>query len=102
MKLYLKIRRRFRQRLLLSSQPCRQIVPLMSESLERRLSIVERVRLRIHMIVCDWCRRYLEQVGLLQQVAQTDSSTQIVEATTVRLSDEARRRLLASLKRESD
>ena len=102
LKFYFKIRRQFRRWLLRSSQPCRQLVPLMSESLERRLSIAERFRMRIHMIVCDWCRRYLEQIGLLHQVMQVDGASQMTEATPVHLSAEARKRMIASLTKGSD
>ena len=58
--------------------------------------------MRIHMIVCDWCKRYLEQIGLLQQVTQVDGASQMTEAMPVQLSAEARNRMIAELTREAD
>ena len=70
LEVYLKIRRIFRRRLLRSQQPCRDMVTLMSESMERPLSIRERLHLKLHLIVCTWCARYLEQLNFLRKLLQ--------------------------------
>ena len=44
------------------------MVPLMSESLERRLSVLEHVQLRLHLMVCVWCARYLKQIEFLREL----------------------------------
>lgn len=41
---------------------------LMSQSLERELTVRERFALRLHLIVCPWCARYLRQIKLFGQV----------------------------------
>jgi hypothetical protein len=46
------------------------MVPLMSESLDRQLSIRERLRLRLHLLVCVWCVRYLQQIKLLRRLSR--------------------------------
>src|SRR6266700_7243057 len=73
-KAYFTIRRRLRRWLLRSLQPCRRMVPLMSESLERRLTIRERMGLRLHLLVCDWCARYLEQIKFLRWILRAQRS----------------------------
>ncbi|HZT59107.1 MAG TPA: hypothetical protein VFA21_10815 [Pyrinomonadaceae bacterium] len=45
---------------------CRQTVELISQSLERPLTLRERVATRIHLWVCIWCVRYLEQLQLMR------------------------------------
>jgi hypothetical protein len=42
--------------------PCRDMTRLASESLDRELGGLERAVLRIHLLYCAGCRRYLEQI----------------------------------------
>ena len=73
------------------------MVPVMSESLERRLGLVERTKLRLHLLVCAWCARYLKQIKLLRQaVSQRDSADN--SASPLKLTDEARQRISDSLR----
>jgi hypothetical protein len=44
------------------------MVSLMSESMERSLSVGEWLQLRLHLIVCAWCARYLQQIKFIQQL----------------------------------
>ncbi len=47
--------------------PCKAMAPLMSQSLERPLSLRERVLLRLHLWVCIWCVWYLEHLHVLRK-----------------------------------
>ena len=71
------------------------MVPLMSESLERRLSIRERFGLRLHLLVCAWCALYLEQIKFLRHVLRGRASATTKLGLT--LPAEARHRLAKSL-----
>ena len=66
----------------------------MSESLERQLSVLERVKLKLHFIVCAWCVCYLKQITLFRATLRTHR--QDTELPT--LSQEARERLRHTLK----
>jgi len=46
--------------------PCDGMTRLASESLDRELTLVERLALRIHMFYCLSCRRCLRQITLLR------------------------------------
>ena len=48
---------------------CRQVSQLQSESLDHTLSLPKRVRMRFHLLVCRWCRRYGKQIRFLHQAA---------------------------------
>ena len=75
------------------------MVPVMSESLERRLGLVERSKLRLHLLVCAWCARYLKQIKLLKQaVSQREFTAADDNANPLKLSDEARQRISESLR----
>ena len=75
------------------------MVPLMSVSLERRLGMLEHLKLSLHLLVCAWCARYLRQIKLLRQVVHQRTSTNTADnASPVRLTDEARQRISESLR----
>lgn len=68
MSLTFKIRRFFRHWLLRRLKPCSEIVPLLSESLDRRLAPGDRIEVRLHLFVCAWCARYLKQIKFLRSL----------------------------------
>lgn len=75
------------------------MVPVMSESLERPLGLVERTKLRLHLLVCAWCTRYLKQIKSLGQVVrQRDFTSSDNNAAPTKLTDEARQRIAESLR----
>jgi len=76
------------------------MVPLMSESLERRLGLLEHLNLRLHLLVCTWCARYLKQIKFLGQVVRQKAFTAATDNTApVALPAEARQRISESLRR---
>ncbi len=48
---------------------CREIVELITDYLEARLPLEARTRLEQHLVFCDWCRVYLEQIRQTIRVA---------------------------------
>ncbi|HEV7816836.1 MAG TPA: zf-HC2 domain-containing protein [Janthinobacterium sp.] len=46
---------------------CREVHRLVSEGMDRDLTLVERVRMRLHLMVCDACTRFDGQMLLLRQ-----------------------------------
>ena len=46
---------------------CKEVHRLVSEGLDRDLSIVERLRMRLHLVVCDACTNFNGQMALLRQ-----------------------------------
>ncbi|UTY57122.1 zf-HC2 domain-containing protein [Massilia sp. erpn] len=46
---------------------CREVHRLVSEGMDRKLSLVERIRMRLHLTVCDACTRFSGQMSLLRQ-----------------------------------
>ena len=71
----------------------------MSESLERRLDLVEQLKLRLHLLVCAWCARYLKQITLLRQVvSQSEFASPDDNAEGLKLTDEARQRISETLR----
>ena len=44
---------------------CREVARLSSEALERRLTLRERLAMRLHFTICYLCQRYARQTSLL-------------------------------------
>ena len=87
--------------LLRKLQPCDEMVALMSESLERRLSAAEAIKLRLHLLVCAWCARYLKQLKFLRRILRLDRHAHSEESlSATSLSPEARERILTALARK--
>jgi len=72
------------------------MVPLMSESLERRLSIREGLGLRLHLFVCAWCARYLNQIKSLRFILRGQSS-QLPAELPHSLANDARERIATAI-----
>ena len=82
---------------------CKQTVEIISQSMERPLSVRERVLLKLHLWVCMWCLWYMEHLQLMRdalRVQETENDDRDV-STTTRLSDEARERIRRSLTNNS-
>jgi hypothetical protein len=69
---YQKIRRAFRRCLLRLLKPCDYMVAVMSESMDRRLGLGEQLQLQLHLIVCTWCARYLNQISFMRQLLREE------------------------------
>jgi len=46
---------------------CREASRLASDAFERELSLIERVRLRLHLWMCEACRNYTFNLGILER-----------------------------------
>ena len=46
---------------------CKQAHQMVSEGLDRHLSLPERTRLRMHLTICDACTNFNGQMQLLRQ-----------------------------------
>lgn len=66
----------------------------MSESLERRLSMREWLGLRLHLLVCAWCARYLTQIKFLRWALRARRATDNLVPT---LASDARDRMARTL-----
>lgn len=63
--------------------------------MERRLTVRERVLLKLHVWVCMWCQWYMEQLYLLRDTLKTpDLESSLLQSPDVpQLSVEARERI---------
>lgn len=101
--LYRKATHALRYMLLRRLPTCRQTVSVVSRSLERPLSLGERLKTKLHLWVCIWCVRYLEQLQLMRDTLRArGSKVPDDEASDVSLSAEARERMKRALSQHSN
>jgi hypothetical protein len=78
---------------------CKRAVAMISESMERRLSLRERVWLKLHLWVCAWCLWYQEHLLTMRETLRKQSAN--VEEddppSAAGLSPEARERIKRAL-----
>jgi Putative zinc-finger len=49
---------------------CKEVSQLVSQGLDRRLGWVERVRLRLHLAICDGCTNFNKQMDFLRRAVR--------------------------------
>lgn len=82
-------------------RPCREVSQLSSQSLDRRLSLVERISMRIHFLYCKWCAWYLKQLRQIRQTARDPEAAESALMTEC-LSTNARKRILETVSSSLD
>jgi hypothetical protein len=50
---------------------CREVVRLLSQSMEAKLPLSTRIKIRFHYLICVWCYRYREQLRALRKVTSS-------------------------------
>ncbi|MCP4583099.1 MAG: hypothetical protein GY839_15930 [candidate division Zixibacteria bacterium] len=49
---------------------CEEVAQLTSEAMDHKLSIKKRLRMRLHILFCQWCRKYGIQLNMIKQAAR--------------------------------
>ena len=93
-----KLRRARNLFLLRTLPPCKEIVKIVSASLDRPLTFRERTVMKLHLVACKPCVRYMEQSQFLSSAASQLDEQLKEELFTGRLSSEARDRIKNVLK----
>jgi hypothetical protein len=104
LKTYANTKKAIRHWLLRRLQPCREMVSLMSEALERQLGLLEHLKLRLHLLVCIWCARYFKQIKFLRRLVRLRTSIPAKENQSTiapALTAEARERISESLRQSA-
>jgi hypothetical protein len=101
LKLYDKLKHSIRYWLLRKLPTCQQTVEKISQSMDRKLTLRERVNLKLHIWICAWCQWYLEHLQLIRSTARAKGDDALDLAPEAVLSDEARERIRRKLTSQS-
>ncbi len=79
---------------------CKEVAELSSNSLDEILPFKKRLGLKLHIIMCKFCRRNNEQLYLIRELIRKKLSSSENGSTEVnrRLSEESRQRIASLLK----
>jgi hypothetical protein len=86
------------------TSPCDVITKDISESMDHRISLRNRLKIRLHVMFCKFCRRYQSQLmtmhTLFEQYLQKEEENRLPKRPT--LSPEARERMKQNLRKQTD
>lgn len=75
---------------------CRQVSQMQSEALDRSVPPLARIKMRLHLLVCSWCRRYGKQIRFLRHAAH-EHPEHLQATSNACLSSDAKARLKKAL-----
>lgn len=78
---------------------CHDMTRLISQSMDGPLPLRTRIAMRMHYLICVWCRRYRDQLGFLREAVKS-CPEQGEEKMPGNLTSEARERLKAALRKK--
>lgn len=77
---------------------CEEVTQLVSESLDRELSLRQRVSTKMHLMMCRLCSRYNKQLAGLREAFRLHAvREEDIEIYPASLSSEARQRIKQAL-----
>ena len=71
---------------------CREMVRILSQSMDEPLPLMMRIKKRLHFLICCWCQRYEEQLRYMRDTAR-QFPEHADEASDAPFSAEARERI---------
>src|SRR5438094_6501017 len=76
---------------------CPEVVRILSLGMDKQLSLMMRMKLRIHYLMCSFCERYMKQLKYIRQVSR-EFPDKIGEISGATLPAEAKQRLKEALR----
>ncbi len=95
---YKKVQRFFFVLILKYLPPCKDMIDAASRSVDGKLSLRESIVLKLHLLPCKPCVRFIEQSKFMKKIMADAKMEDAASAYEGRLSDEARERLKDLLK----
>jgi thioredoxin-related protein len=77
---------------------CRDISQKVSESMDRSLPLHHRMLITVHLLMCQYCNRFKQQMMSLRNAVRLNDLPQDETDPTISLSKETRNRIKQSLK----
>lgn len=71
---------------------CKQASEIISQSLDRKLTTRERFSLKLHLLICKYCRYFSQQLSAMR-VAISANVHSIENDNTIKMSSEAKKRI---------
>jgi hypothetical protein len=79
---------------------CKEVTRMVSESLDRKLPLHQRMGMKIHLLVCKFCSRYRKQLLILREAIRLHTMHGEDLESSISLPPEARERIKHYLSRK--
>jgi hypothetical protein len=76
---------------------CPEVVRILSQGMDTKLSLGTRIKLRIHFLMCSFCERYMKQLKYMRHLAH-EFPEKIGDVSDATLPSEVKQRLKESLR----
>lgn len=80
------------------TEECKAVAPLFSDALDRKLSLTEKLRVRLHLYTCGACLNYVSNLKFMHEVFSRQEASLGNEKIQTPLSPEAKERIKEKLK----
>ncbi len=85
--------KKFKLWLASKTEHCKSVSPLFSLQRERKLSLIETFRLRLHLFTCSACLNYVTNLNFMHDVFQAQRNQPETDQFQIKLSSDAKERL---------
>lgn len=80
---------------------CKEVTRMVSESLDRKLPLYQRIGVRIHLLMCKFCSRFKKQLLFLRETIRLHVERSNDTELATKLPPEARERIRKSIQNNS-
>jgi hypothetical protein len=79
---------------------CKEVTRLASDAMERKISLRRRLEFKLHLLICSWCLRYVQQLQTMREVTHQHNAKMETGAAppASQLSGDARERMKQALR----
>ena len=81
---------------------CKQVTGMISESMDSKLSLSQRMGIRFHLMMCKLCTRYQKQLHFIRETFRSGGDTGKSSALSSGLSPAGRTRIKKNLLEETE
>lgn len=80
---------------------CKEVTRMVSESLDRKLPLYQRIGVRMHLLMCKFCSRFKKQLLFLRETIRLHVERGKDTELSTKLPPEARERISKSIQNNS-
>ena len=85
----------------MKTEECKTVTPLFSYAFDRKLSLVEKLRVRLHLYSCGACLNYVSNLKFMREVFHAREECFENEKLHASLSQEAKERIKEKLRMQN-
>lgn len=95
---YKEFKKGFKRWLALKTEHCKEVAPLFSYAYDRKLTLWERFRVKLHLFTCGACTNYVSNLRFMHEVIATQDKILEKEEINISLAAESKERIKNALK----